>query len=245
MHSFASGGEPVKPLTQVNKEFLVVVHIVYNKDSSAEMNVANIQTTFTQLNTLFKPIGVSFSICEYRYIYNYQYDTLTNQQLNEVSTRYNALNRINMYFVEAFVPVGGECGVAALGGIAFPSTGFIFIKKSCPDINTIGHEMGHFFSLLHTFQGSGSELVNESNCSTAGDDVCDTPSDPYSYPDAISLYITNGCQFISTKKDANGQFYNPDLGNIMTYYTPCVCAKFSHDQYEKMATYYLANPVAW
>ena len=38
---------------------------------------------------------------------------------------------------------------------------------------TVTHEVGHFLSLDHTFHNTGS--CSESNCSTQGDQICDTP----------------------------------------------------------------------
>ncbi len=39
---------------------------------------------------------------------------------------------------------------------------------------TLSHEMGHYLSLLHTFSNTNS-CADESNCSSQGDRVCDTP----------------------------------------------------------------------
>src|SRR5690606_16017528 len=45
--------------------------------------------------------------------------------------------------------------------------------KSYTNMNrTTTHELGHGLNLYHTFQGGN---CNESNCSTQGDRVCDTP----------------------------------------------------------------------
>ena len=44
------------------------------------------------------------------------------------------------------------------------------------DLNrTIVHEMGHHFSLWHTFSNTSS-CTSESNCESQGDQVCDTPA---------------------------------------------------------------------
>jgi hypothetical protein len=246
--SSAQGEEPIKPLTQVNKQFLVIVHIVYDKDTVSNVDTTAIKAVFAQLNNLFKPISVSFNICEFRYIYNYQYDNLPGNRETELIANYYVPNRINMFFVSDIVNTQiKECGNAGLGGIALPQN-IILIKKMCTDIMTIGHEMGHFFSLLHTFDTSnGVELANGSNCKTAGDGVCDTPADPFGgIAGNRGTYIdSTNCTFIFASTDVNGQFYNPDIGNIMSYYGSCACPKFTHDQFEKMATYYLANPVSW
>jgi hypothetical protein len=105
--------------------------------------------------------------------------------------------------------------------------------------------LGHYFDLDHTFSGEGIELANGSNCSTAGDGICDTPADPYVDTEPVSDYVDGNCIFISKKKDVNGQFYDPDVSNIMGYYQQCRCLKFTHDQYAKMANHYLSNPTAW
>jgi hypothetical protein len=152
-----------------------------------------------------------------------------------------------MYFVEILEKDNVQiCGLASLGGVDFTfQQKAVWIGKNCADVGTIAHELGHYFSLDHPFANPGTELVNESNCATAGDQVCDTPADPYVYGQAISNYIDANCLFTYTGKDANGSYYDPDVSNIMSYYSPCICLKFTHDQYEKMAQYYLSNPIAW
>jgi hypothetical protein len=150
------------------------------------------------------------------------------------------------------IDLPGKAGFATLGGIADSSKlgCGIVIKKSSTDPRTLTHEMGHFFGLLHTFEGpSGGqtlELANGSNCSITGDLICDTPADPYIDPELVSTYVDNGvnCRFISMKKDANGQYYDPLVGNIMSYYSPCSCG-FTDQQYIRMATVYLSNTSMW
>ncbi|GAB3492649.1 hypothetical protein GCM10027341_07000 [Spirosoma knui] len=85
-------------------------------------------------------------------------------------------------------------------------------------MNLLPHEVGHYFNLMHTFDygGTGKELVNGSNCSTAGDLVCDTPADPYDVNNPGTL--NNGCQYIGTVRDANGELYRPDMTNMMSYW---------------------------
>lgn len=247
IHSIVYGQEPIKPLTQVNKNFLIVAQIVLDPTGTSTVDTNAIKSVFLQLNTLFKPISVSFTICEFRYISNFQYYNLPEPRENELPVTYMAPKRINVFFVSSVVASFiAECGNAYLGGIT--SQAVIVITDPCIDVSTIGHEMGHCFNLLHTFETiNGKELVNESNCTTAGDGLCDTPADPYvSSPTTnMSDYVNSNCLFIGQQTDANGQYYNPDIGNIMSYYRSCNCVQFTHDQYERMARYYLSNPVAW
>ncbi|MDB5272073.1 MAG: hypothetical protein JWO58_440 [Chitinophagaceae bacterium] len=252
--------DSIRPLTKVNKEFLIVAHIIMSKDSVPGISQSDIINTIASVNNAFAPIGVSFKVCEFRYIYNYNYNFLiieTPLQMRpevELMAKYNVKERINMYFADFIVEdLLVACGIASLGGVyhsdynSYNYTGVWIVKDpDCLTELTVAHELGHYFSLKHPFDtGSGPELVNGSNCSAAGDNVCDTPADPYHGGD-LSNYITPSCTFIDTEKDANGEYYDPDVSNIMSYYSPCVCLKFSHDQYEKMAQYYLSNPlIAW
>jgi len=56
-------------------------------------------------------------------------------------------------------------------------------------------------------------LVNGTNCSTAGDDLCDTPADP----GLSTLNVSSTCNYIGLTTDANNQQYMPKLRNIMSY----------------------------
>ncbi len=106
------------------------------------------------------------------------------------------------------------------------------------------YEFGHYFGLLSTYQGNGSELVDGSNCETEGDLICDTPADPYINDGSIHQY-TQACIFVSDKLDANGQFYEPDVGNYMSHYgSQCECG-FTFQQYSKMAETYLTVAEMW
>ncbi len=243
----STGGE-ITPIPKVNKEFLIVAHIVTNEDSVAGITEAHILSELKVVNTYFAPIGVSFTICEFKYFYNYNYNSVNDRTQKELYTQARLDNRINMFFVEGHTEPGiAICGNATLGGINMPTTGGILILKGdCATSSTIAHELGHYFSLDHTFSPTdGLELVNGSNCATAGDGVCDTPADPYDESKSLSEYVNDACEFIYNGKDTNGDFYNPDVANVMGYYKKCRCPKFTHGQYVKMANYYLSHPVMW
>lgn len=101
--------------------------------------------------------------------------------------------------------------------------------------NTATHEIGHFFTLNHTFYGwegrdveaefpnaapttiSGTpvEFASGSNCQTAADGFCDTPADYYS--DRVP------CPYSGSAKDPNGVPIQPDFSNYMSYaFNSCV-----------------------
>jgi len=244
--------DSIRPLTKVNKEFLIVAHIIRGETGAAGISELDITNQIAIVNTVFKPIGMKFTICEFRYIDNYKYDSLNSSSTLfyhydiELSTKYNVESRINMYFVNSPTKdYKTACGYASLGGINTLDINSTIVigKGTCASSLTYLHEIGHFFNLSHTFENSVPELVNGSNCLTAGDGVCDTPADPYD-ESGVNNFVKD-CIFYNLAKDANGDYYSPDVTNIMGYYLNCACLKFSHDQYEKMAQYYLSHPVAW
>jgi hypothetical protein len=232
----------------IDKRFSIVVHIVVDSLKNPGITEAAIQSSIPVLNQNFAPICVSFEICEFRYIDNFAYNRITKDEssgrdFKEMQQQYNLKSRINIYYVEDITDVKA-CGFASLGGITTLDALGIVIKKSCLDSKTLSHEMGHYFGLKHTFEGGGTELANGSNCATAGDEICDTPADPFIEGDDPAKYVDAAtCKFISMKKDANGQFYDPLVGNIMSYY-PCSCG-FTDEQYLKMASVYLSKTGMW
>ena len=72
--------------------------------------------------------------------------------------------------------------------------------------------LGHFMGLLSTHETlGGKEYVNEANCASSGDFICDT----YAYPDLYNMVI-DSCKYIGTTRDDNGKYYVPSVANIMS-----------------------------
>lgn len=99
----------------------------------------------------------------------------------------------------------------------------------------VAHEVGHYYSLFHTFGGSlfgllTEELVDGSNCTTTGDWICDTPADPYPKVPVDPF----DCQYNSTFADANGDIYQPLTDNIMSYYPIPCWENFTNGQITRM-----------
>lgn len=233
----------------LNKKFSVLAHIVLDSLGNPNLSEGAVTGAVTGLNDLFSPICVSFEVCEFRYIENFQYDSIKAgttplPNWDELQIKYHQNFRINMFFPEVIVRNNDPsvAGFASLGGIGNPNNGGLVITKG--GLGSIPHEMGHFFGLPHTFEGGG-ELADGSNCDSSGDGICDTPADPgdpnTNPPETL---IDGNCLFISELKDANGDFYSPDVSNIMSYYG-CDCDRFTYQQYLRMANTYLGSPVMW
>ena len=228
----------------LNKKFTIVAHIFRDSLGNPGVVEAEVIQAVAGAQVFFDPICVSFEVCEFRYHDNWQHDVLEDPdtEIPQVKTKYHADFRINMYFVTDFTSDIGACGLADLNGIANATSSGIIIRKDCVNSGTFAHEFGHFFSLEHTFAGSGVELVDGSNCTTAGDGICDTPADPYVAGEPLENYIDGDCNFINVQTDANGDYYTPDVGNIMSYYKCGPCG-FTWGQLQKMAQAYLTAGV--
>jgi hypothetical protein len=228
----------------ISKTFQVAVHVVKDEFGNKNINMTDIYSYFDQLNIYFEPICISFNICDTLTIDNFAFDTITKDVHDAyMQSLYNLNNRINVYYVTNIIGTNIN-GFATLGGIKNFNLGGIVIEKISTAL-TLAHEMGHYFGLKHTFEGSGTELVNGSNCNIAGDEICDTPADPYNENEDPFAYVDATCTFISLKQDLNDHFYNPHVSNIMSYYLHCDCGNFTHGQYMKMAQTYLGGVGMW
>lgn len=222
--------QPVSP-GKVVKTLSITVHIVKDSLGNDGITEQNVLDAFDDLNIIFAPSGLSFAVCKFNYIDNFQYNKFSDiEDEPEVLVKYYQPNTINLYLVSEIKmeKYTGVAGYAHMPGD--PKDVIVIVKGSLT--YSISHEMGHYLGLHHTFEiNFGVELVNGSNCSIAGDLICDTNADPRGTVDST-------CNLIQAVKDINNQFYVPPVNNIMSYYGVCRC-KFTAQQYDKMVFSYL------
>lgn len=218
-----------------NKNFSVSLHILKDTLGNTNVSEATIASAINVLNLVFDDVCVSFNTCSTYVHPNVRNDIIRKGiEDKEIATMYDVPNTINIYYVEDISGASNACGFAPLGSFTAPNKtadrDAIFIKKSCAGGNTIIHEIGHYFGLLHTFDTSnGVELVDGSNCQTTGDLICDTEADPRSGIDPTVCDLTPPVQ------DPNGDYYTPNACNLMSYYTPtCGSPRFTIGQYNRM-----------
>ncbi len=240
----------------VNKNYNILAHVAVDSvDRVPLYKMEELDTMVMKLNEFFRPICVSFSLCEYHVLENdYSLGMVVNEpisvsvQLLELKNRFTLRRRINIFFL-SFID-DAYCGTSTYNGILTELDANIYIEKDCDDdiAGQVAHHLGHTFGLLNTFDPNTIEMVDGSNCTTTGDLLCDTPADPYGQPlanatpEEIELaqqgqledrFIRkSSCEFIYEIKDPNGQYYQPDVGNIMSGY-PCKCG-FTQDQFKLM-----------
>lgn len=222
----------------LEKKLSIIAYIV--RDSLGQPNITeqDILDAIDSTNKDFAPICLSFVVCEFIYVNNYQYDiyhVMPNPQNyddeKEMMDLYYKPQVINMYFVSD-IPSDPQCGHAFMPG----GPDLVVIKKSCIPGLVITHELGHFFGLYHTFElgFGGAQLVSEDSCVIKGDLVCDTEADP-----DPGGNVDQNCNYTGSPiKDANNEFYIPPVDNIMSYYGDCRC-RFTPEQYIRMANQYL------
>lgn len=224
------------------------LRIIMTIDSSTQ-TVALSETEVNQIlkkaSSYFEPICISFSSCETEVINNYAYGTLSDEiRVKEAGVLFAYPRRINVFFVQD-LGFNEHCGFSYFGGFNSKRKAQIFIelnKKSCHDdpAEQLAHHMGSLLGLRMTNYNEELELVDGSNCATAGDKICDTPADPYNtklLEKDDEIGFNKECEFVWEGKDSNGEFYLPNTTNIMSPYN-CKC-EFTIQQYQKMAESFL------
>ena len=144
--------------------------------------------------------------------------------------------------------------------------GLVVRKSNFDEDNnvTFGHELGHHFSLAHphvgweddpydpqvygetvtvltvgsvqTGGGVPVELMNEVNCATAGDRICDTPPD-YGFTQNAGATFTCHNPWEGIVKDRNGVLIVAIPNSVMGY-NSCDIITFTHGQANNMRSNY-------
>lgn len=213
------------------------IHILRNSDGSEGINVSDVKNVITNLNLVYVEAFIEFFICgDVDYIDDDELVSINKGHEIYLTETNNTTNAINIYFTNEILNDSDEsiCGYSNNTS----RNDFIMIKNDCATNNSsLAHELGHFFSLLHTHGADDektTELVNGSNCDTDGDGICDTPADPtLSYDN-----VDNSCNYTGFKTDANGDRYNPDTNNIMSYARKECRNFFSQQQLARMYAFY-------
>ncbi len=180
--------------------------------NSPAVSSSDIRDVMSELNATYAPMDISFY--EYsptRFIDNSSWNPSFNKSDDRQLARYEVAKAINIfYFTEVTSGSSTICGFAK-----FPGSGNrVILDASCSQNgSTSSHEIGHYFSVLHTHSTSnGRELVRRTNCGRAGDFFCDTPADP-----RLSSLVNSRCNYTGNATDSNGDRYQPDTHNVMSY----------------------------
>ena len=219
----------LKPESRINKSthastdviIPIKFHTIMNSSGDGGLTSAQVSSIISRLNSLYSNSNITF---EHQDEPNVIVDD-ANYRLNRsnegaVASANDIAGIINIYFSGSLLSeTTSLCGYTRFP----PSSDRIFTTYSCTlNGTTLEHELGHYFTLFHTHgktnTGTTDELIDGSNCTTAGDNVCDTPADP----NLTGMVEERDCSYTGSARDANGQAYEPDPRNIMAYsLNPC------------------------
>lgn len=227
----------------------ITIHAIGNTEQDYP-NAFDLMASICQINENFNGTNIQFFLAN-----TIQYHTNSAvfgfesnaylEKLKILTSTYYIPNTINIYFTKINANSDGTylCGAAPFPSwedIYLNGKGGILINTDCLEegAKTITHELGHHFNLLHTFESAnGEELVTRnsplSNCTVAGDGFCDTPADTKNYS---CPYQSDG------SKDRQGELYNPDWQNYMSYYGNNCLSHFSQEQISEIRQTLLNDP---
>lgn len=158
------------------------------------------------MNSAYAPMDMAFVSCgQTKFIDNTNLHTSFDKDADD--------SKLDQYDDEYILNIYLVGNLDGLNGYAkFPEDQIdrVVIEAENALTSTVIHEIGHYFSLLHTYSTSrGVELVSGSNCLVSGDLICDTPPDP-----GERDFFSN-CSYIGTATDPEGRAYAPDGFNYM------------------------------
>lgn len=227
--SFLNNTESQRTITSIP----VKAHIIRTSSGTGGLSMSQLNAAMNVMNSFYANANMQFYLCQgVNYIDNSAYYNYVDSSEDVMTNTYNVDGLINIYFAESVTRSSSGntiCGYAFYPG--GPDT--IIMDNSCAQNgSTLSHEMGHFFNLRHTHGSSSipNELVDGSNCTTAGDYICDTPADPtLSYSN-----VTASCIYVGNDTDGNGSSYFPDTANVMSYSRKECRTLFSLQQYARI-----------
>lgn len=219
----------------------VKAHIIRHSNGSGGLSVSQLNEAISNLNHIYKDALMEFFLCDgINYIDS---DTLCQYSKNDEENlieKNNVAGLINIYFTDFIKNTSDESICGYSNNTARQD--IIVIKNDCATNNSsLAHEMGHFFSLIHTHGPKNdtltTELVDGSNCDTTGDGICDTPADPKLSDENVN----NFCEYTGTATDAHGNAFNPDTQNIMSYSKKGCRTHFTQQQLARMYAFFMTT----
>ncbi len=217
----------------------VKAYIIRSSNGNGGLSTSDLNHAIENLNAIYADAYMEFFLCDgINYIDD---DALCHFKKGNESdlkaTNYTP-GLINIYFTD-YLENDSEESICGYSNNVGRNNDIIVMKNSCAtNDSSLAHELGHFFSLIHTHGPDNSkmttELVDGSNCDTDGDGICDTPADPI----LSKSNINNFCEFIGEETDTNGQIFNPDTGNMMSYSRKSCRNHFTDQQLARMYAFY-------
>ncbi|MFQ6609241.1 MAG: hypothetical protein ACE5D7_00430 [Fidelibacterota bacterium] len=233
----------------------VTFHVVRMDNGSGGLSQARLNTGIEDLNNAAGDSNMRYyQLGETDYIdYSNFYSGIdTYEEIDSLRTINNIPNTLNIYSTANLN--NGNYDLCGISTFSWYESQGIVMANSCfatsDNHTTLPHEVGHFFDLYHTHQGSGdpdgdgiidgqnAEFVDGTECEIRGDGLCDTPADP-----VLSDLVTGNCTYIGSYLDGHLEPYDPDTHNLMSYSVKHCRDVVTASQYDKMIyTYQTYRP---
>jgi hypothetical protein len=215
-------GQPTIPLNAPTTYCIpIAAHIVRTSSGSGGLSLDRLGQGVADCNTAYINTGMHFVLLSVDYIDDddYYYNIDTDAEIDALIQENVVANAVNVYFTPNLENEdGGLCG---RGSFTTSSPQGVAMNNDCTGLasnpSTFPHELGHYFDLFHTHETAfGAELVDGSNCGSAGDKLCDTPADP-GLEEGTNVNSFPSCSYYGSETDGNGDSYNPDTSQLMSY----------------------------
>ncbi|MBL7774962.1 MAG: zinc-dependent metalloprotease [Saprospiraceae bacterium] len=229
-------------------------HLVGDAQGNGKVKEVRVLDQLCALNSAFESTEFRFYLAPHptKGLFNYTINATNvynNQDAWFTMNSNRHPNAINIYIVEDAVSGNNNPGLT-LAYYNIPRDWIVSRKdriNGSKTNSTLPHEVGHFFSLMHTFLGyesnpfdsadptwpkapvtspggQATERVNGTNCSTAADRICDTPPD-------YNFGLGNGsCTYTGGAQDPLGTPVDPMENNMMGYFETCSNYVFTPQQ---------------
>ena len=202
----------------------VQFYIIRNNNGTSAFIEPSTNDMLDELNQGFNEHYIFFN--------NIGTNTITNSSFVDINydTQFSSLRSagtnsaaINVYIVDSITNNDG----GSIAGVALLGNKFLIINDTSSITSTLIHEMGHVFDLYHTHSTAfGIENILRTNCTVAGDLLCDTYADPN-----LSGKVDISCNF---NPDPGEESYNPLIDNYMSYSRRECRDDFTDDQVTRM-----------
>lgn len=228
-------------IVQADYRLKIYVHVIRNSDGTGGFSNNEVEEILGYLDAGFNPHQIYFDWDEeidfidddIRAIYGpgFFYD---EKDIFSVNNHSDGID-IYLYPGTTLAGAGRANGIGESSEFWVSST---LEQQSAAKTFATAHEMGHVLNLWHTHHGceeSGDwELIDGSNCATAGDFVCDTPADPLISSLDINPSTCEWFPYDLCYPPENIASYKPDTKNIMSYSSINCYEYFSPGQGERM-----------
>lgn len=230
----------------------VKFHVVTNTAGDGQVSLSNLMAMLSDMNNDFASQDVQFYLQGTSNSINFIKNNSIYNDGASLNSQLAMVNAKSAGAINIFISPSVSNQVASY----YTGAGdFVFVlNQMCNGSSSTGtHEVGHYFTLPHTFYGwegqnamtsyspgnvpntiNGSSVERfartggTANCALAADGFCDTPADYISYRD--------NCPFTGALKDPNGIQIDPEESNFMSYFADACVDSFSAEQKAAMAS---------